>query len=465
MQVSSRVGPAQTVTLALALTLIAAGCRTAATDGPLSDTGSPGAAAAALTRPAESAGVDWAWLGGVTGTSAVIKAKVAPASHTQLLVGTAPGVYDPELSVPAEVVAPHGTDRLVAFHLTDLTPATRYHYAVALDGAPDAAYAGTFRTFPSGAADITVAFASCADTGSDHAVFDRIRAEDPDLFIHMGDLHYEDIAENDLDLFRAAYDAVLASPAQSALYRSVPLAYVWDDHDFGANNSAGDSPSRPAALESYNQNVPHYPLAGTDTPIFQAFTIARVRVLLTDTHSSRDQGSGTMLGATQKAWLKSELLAGRDDYPLVVWVNPSPWIDEPNAAARLEGTWGAFPDERKEIAEFITENNIDNVVMLSGDAHMLAIDDGTNNRYGDPGGPPGFPIMQAAAMDRDGSEKGGPYSEGTFPGGGQYGLMRVTDPGDGAVTVDWSGWNERGERAVDLRFTVPAHSVDLTRVP
>jgi len=293
-------------------------------------------------------------------------------------------------------------------------------------------------------------------TGSSAAVFDRIRADQPDLFIHMGDLHYEDIARNDVARFRSAYDAVLASPAQSALYRSLPLAYVWDDHDFGANNSTGSSPSRPAALEAYGEIVPHYPLAGADSPIYQAFTIGRVRVLLTDTRSARDPAAGTMLGAAQKAWLKSELRAGRDGYPVVLWVSSSPWIDAPGAAARLEGTWGAFPDERAELARFIADNDIRNLVMISGDAHMLAIDDGTNNRYADPAGPSGFPVMQAAALDKDGSVKGGPYSEGTFPGRGQYGLMRVTDDGAATVRVDWSGWNEHGERVVGLRFTVPA---------
>jgi phosphodiesterase/alkaline phosphatase D-like protein len=326
---------------------------------------------------------------------------------------------------------------------------------VAIDGVADGAHAGTVATFPAGAADIIVAFASCAETGSSAVVFDQIRAEEPDVFIHMGDLHYEDITRNDIELFRTAYDAVLAAPAQSALYRSVPLAYVWDDHDFGANNSTSRSPSREAALRSYAEYVPHYPLAGGESPIYQAFTIGRVRILLTDTRSARDPRADTMLGAEQKAWLMSELLASRDAYALAVWVNPSPWIAPADVAARLEGTWGAFPNERSELARFIADNGLDNIVMLSGDAHMLAIDDGTNNRYADPNGPPGFPVMHAAAMDRDGSVKGGPYSEGAFPGTGQYGLMRVTDDGGESVTVDWSGWNASGERVVGLRMTVP----------
>ena len=67
--------------------------------------------------------------------------------------------------------------------------------------------------------------------------------------------------------------------------------------------------------------------------------------------------------------------------------------------------------------------------MVSGDAHMIAIDDGTNTNYSDTPGP-GFPLFNAAALDRPGSIKGGPYSEGTVAGGGQFGTLEIEDTGD-----------------------------------
>jgi hypothetical protein len=44
--------------------------------------------------------------------------------------------------------------------------------------------------------------------------------------------------------------------------------------------------------------------------------------------------------------------------------------------------------------------------MISGDAHMVAIDDGTNSDYADGGGG-GFPVFHAGALDRSSSVKGG----------------------------------------------------------
>ena len=41
---------------------------------------------------------------------------------------------------------------------------------------------------------------------------------------------------------------------------------------------------------------------------------------------------------------------------------------------------------------------------MSGDAHMLAVDDGSHT-------PGGFPVMHASPLDKKGSIKGGPYVE------------------------------------------------------
>jgi len=95
-------------------------------------------------------------------------------------------------------------------------------------------------------------------------------------------------------------------------------------------------------------------------------------------------------------------------------VNPVPWI----SSEVDSDNWGAFPEEREELADFIASNDLaGSLAMVSGDAHMVAIDDGSNSGYSSLG-PAGFPVLHAAALDRPGSEKGGPYSHGAYPGGG-----------------------------------------------
>src|SRR5690606_6078407 len=95
--------------------------------------------------------------------------------------------------------------------------------------------------------------------------------------------------------------------------------------------------------------------------------------------------------------------------------------------------------------------------MLSGDAHMVAIDDGSHTDYRTPApdgtaarggeagldaagaGGAGFPLLHAAALDRPGSVKGGPYSEGAYPGPGQFGTLTVRDEGGPTVQVELAG--------------------------
>lgn len=402
--------------------------------------------------------VEWAWAGGVTESSVTVNARLADESDdVRLVVSEAPTMASPIYSAFAEA-DDSMNQRIVSLTVASLRPETEYFYAIESGGRLDVTRQGRFQTFPSGPSSFTFAFSSCARTGSNGAVFDAIREHDPLFFLVTGDFHYSNIDENDPGRFRDAFDDVLTSPAQSALYLRAPIAYTWDDHDFGPNGADGTSASAPAAQTVYRQVVPHYDLAARDTPgpIYQAFTVGRVRFILTDVRSERSPASDqdgpgkTMLGAEQLAWLKRELLAAKDRYPVIVWVNADPWID---AAGEGKDSWGGYASERQEVADFIAERNIRGLVMLSGDAHMLAIDAGTNSDYSAAGGA-GFPVMHAAALDRHGKVKGGPYSEGAFPGSGQFGLMTLTDDGGPNIEISWSGRNWKDEEVVGHAFTL-----------
>lgn len=409
-----------------------------------------------------SAGVEFLWSGAITPTSARIKAKISDEGAVARVACTGfPDLTGLSFS-PPDTALLAVSNRVIDASVSGLVPGTKYYYAVEIDGVLDTSKVGQFTTFLEyGAGIFTIALGSCAATGSNHAVFQTIRAYNPLLLLHMGDFHYQNIAVNDRNVFRAAYDVVLASPNQSALYRSTAIDYVWDDHDFGPNNSDSTAPGRTASRLTYQEYVPHYPLvAGTgDVPIYHSFTIGRVAFIVTDSRSARspasaiDDVSKTMLGADQKVWFKQQLLALEGVYPLKVWVNTLPWIGTTG-----DDGWYLYTNERRELADFIKDNEITGLCMVSGDAHMLAIDDGTNSDYASGGGA-GFPIFHAAALDQSGSVKGGPYSHGAYPGRGQFGLMTVLDSGTSSITVQWSGLTSANTERVAYEFTVPAESL------
>ena len=393
--------------------------------------------------------VVWAWTGGVTDRRATVAAELVAGSRQGRLW------LEPVAGGPARASATitPGTDNVVRMEVGDLDAATAYRYRIEVDGVPDGSRGrGSFRTMPSSAASFAIAFGACAYTGSSGAVFDAIAAMKPALYVALGDLHYGNPSKNDVAVFGNLYRRVLTAPAQAELYRNVPVAYVWDDHDYGTNDADSTVPTRPAARAAYQRYVPHYPLQSE--AINQAFSIGRVRIVLTDTRSERTAAS--MLGEHQLAWLERELVTASRSHALVIWVNPNPWIVPANPGPGSDD-WGAYPDERRRLADTISAARIDNLVMVGGDAHMVAIDDGTNTGFGT-APRRGFPLLHAGALDRPGSVKGGPYSHGTYPGPGQFGTITITDNGGPVVDAELTGRNWRGDILTSYLFRVATSS-------
>jgi alkaline phosphatase D len=292
--------------------------------------------------------------------------------------------------------------------------------------------------------------------------------------VHTGDFHYFNIAENRVEAFRVAYDSHLSCARLRTMLSSVPMMYQWDDHDFGPNDSNKHSPSREASLRNYRELVPHYPLAAASdagAPVDQAFTVGRVRFILSDLRSQRDPEALRMMTSAQDAWLRAQLLAARDGgSPLIFWVTSVPW----NGRATKADRWQGYPAHRAEIANFIKANGLaGKVVILSGDAHMTAIDDGSNSDFATGGGAP-IRVFQAGPLANVGSYKGGPYSHGARYKTEskkehlhQFGMVNIEDDGK-RLRVTWSGrqgadgvgdtvlLSERdAEGPIQYEFTIP----------
>jgi hypothetical protein len=393
----------------------------------------------------------WMWSGGVTHSDAVVVGRVDTSGDVRLLLSSPGGE-----STHSGAAADDGTWR---FALSGLDPDTPYTYRF-LVGGTESSRTGSFHTLSAGPQSFRVAVGSCSRLGSNGSVYEAILATDPDLMLFPGDFFYADHVQ-DFASFSDAYDTTLTEPAQAALYAAVPVAYVWDDHDFGGNDSDSTDPIRPVAQRAYRTFVPHYPLTGPET-INQAFAIGRVRFLLLDTRSARDpkstaDGPGkTMLGPAQLAWLEEQLLEAQEQDAVTVIVSSVPWITAADPGA---DDWGGYSAERQVIADFIAEHQLDErLFMVAGDAHMVAIDNGIHTNYS-AAGDTTFPLLHAAALDRPGSVKGGPYSEGVYPGGGQFGLIEVTDDGGDLVEITLSGHDWTGAVLVEYTFSVAVPEV------
>lgn len=400
--------------------------------------------------------LEYVWSGGITDSSATFGFKTTEKSVVRVVVSTSEG-FDKELRYSEAVEITEDTYLTGKAAADSLSPDTEYFYKLEINGelTTDPRLTGRFRTFVSGPFSYKIAFASCARTGSESEIFNAIEEQEPLFYLNTGDLHYENIRSNCEFAFAEAFFDVQRSITQSSLYRSTPIAYMWDDHDFGPNNSAKNSDCRNEAIAAYKAFVPHYPLpfTGNNDPVSQAFDVGRVKYVLTDLRSQKErpeyQGcektqKGTNFGSEEHlTWFKNQLLAAKKDTMVVAWVTGIPWISDQRSRfyqCDEKDDWGGYEEEREQIANFIRYYDIP-IFILAGDTHILAIDDGTHSDYAEGGGAP-IPVFHAAPLDNYNIHKGGPYSHGYSAQENQYGLMQIEDNGEDQICISWKGLNQ-----------------------
>lgn len=195
--------------------------------------------------------------------------------------------------------------------------------------------------------------------------------------------------------------------AMRKVLKKVPVAHVWDDHDFAQNNAhrdvAGKQEDRVAAFARY---LPTWPLPKSRLGVWQQFTVGHVEFWLVDMRSQRTevaktvtktvQPDGTtkltfaeppghtLLGAEQLAWLLDGLKASTATWKVVFLpVEINPLFDkimklglqlnvQPAIEAAADG-WCGYPTERAQLLDLHKSGKVKNLVFLTGDAHQASM--------------------------------------------------------------------------------------------
>ena len=310
-------------------------------------------------------------LGHVSSTEARIWAKSSESTKLSVRIST-----KPDLSSSRTVRGPKleaGSGLMGHVVVSNLQPATLYYYSVLLDGKP--ATPRPYPSFTTAPAEgqpghVRIAFTSCVgyhgyDATAGYADLGRTNI---DLLLMLGDNHYANT--NDPVVQRKYFFDQRATAGWRGLSPGTPIYAIWDDHDFGPNDSDGTLKGKERALQTFKEHWANPSYGEPDNPgVYFKFTRADVDVFMLDGRFYRDPNKATnlahktQLGTKQLAWFKRELLASKA--PVKVLASGGEW-----QGYGTDDSWRSFRQERDDIFKFIEDNSIKGVLLISGDRHF-----------------------------------------------------------------------------------------------
>ncbi len=317
-------------------------------------------------------------LGAVTAREALIWVRTSHLEPVRVRYGTTPWLTAADTKVSAEVFPTIESDRTAKVSLAGLKPATTYYYRVEIAGRVDKYLkpypAFSFRTAPAEQAGsrFRIAFGSCFRLQASAAddIWHGLAKWTPDAFIWIGDNIYGDAL--DPNVLAEEYRRIHEVPALRPFLSGIPQLAIWDDHDYGLNNHDREHPGKAEALDVFRDYWANPSYGLPDTPgVFTTYSYGGVDLFLLDGRYHRSPNKApagedrTMLGAEQLAWLKAGLKASRAPFKLLV--SGSGWSLQKGEHG---DAWSAFQEERDALFDFIRDEKIEGVVLVSGDTHM-----------------------------------------------------------------------------------------------
>ncbi len=313
-------------------------------------------------------------VGHVSDSTARLWAKGSNAGRLAFRIGLQPDLSDGRIVEGPDLVEDSSFTGQVT--VDGLRAATRYHYTPLLDGA--AALARPYPSFVTAPAaeyrgPLRVAFGSCVGRRGHlaAAAFGEMAARDNfDLLLMLGDNHYGDTT--DPALLRDYYHMLRTVAGFEKIIREKPTYAIWDDHDFGPNNSDGTTEGKEDSLRVFRDWWANPGYGEEDNPgCYHRFERNGVEFFMLDSRYHRtpnktpEDGKKTMLGTRQLRWLKEGLSASRATFKIVACGSEWQTLTQPDC-------WSSFARERQEIFDHITGEKIEGVVFLSGDRHFTA---------------------------------------------------------------------------------------------
>ena len=356
----------------------------------------------------------------------------------------------PEQKWRTDLVQTYKNSAFTAKCIADqLEPGRTYEYRVEINGdSVLLSYPTTFKTqslwqWRVDPPVFTLATGSCAyinepeydrpgkPYGANYQTFTQINAVKPDLMLWLGDnVYYREVDFHSRTGMQHRYTHDRAIPELQALLASTPQYAIWDDHDYGPDDSDGSFVHKETSWEVFRDfwGNPTFGVNGLKGCATQ-FQYADVDFFLLDDRYYRSPNycktcpDRTLLGKEQLQWFLAALAGSRAPFKIVAIGGQVLTTSENNETA-----FHFFPAERDTILKFIERENIKGVIFLTGDRHfseLSAMKNGAGNWVYDLTASPFTSGVYTGAGEKEKNEYRVP---GTVVEEHNFGLLRFSGP-------------------------------------
>jgi len=206
--------------------------------------------------------------------------------------------------------------------------------------------------------------------GGNYEIFTSIHEKSPDFMMWLGDNTYlREVDWNSMSGILNRYSHSRAVPEMQPLLANTHHYAIWDDHDFGPNDSDRSYHMKDSTLKAFNLFWAN-PTSGINGKpgITTKFQWNDCEFFLLDnryyrTPNNRKTGDRFILGDEQIEWLIDNLAGSRASFKFVAVGG-----QVLNSAAKYENH-ATFPEERQKLIDLIHQEGIKNVIFLTGDRH------------------------------------------------------------------------------------------------
>ena len=346
--------------------------------------------------------------------------------------------------------------------LSPLDPGQKYEYRLFIDGTlADLPYRTVFQTLPlwrwrGDPPSFRFAAGSCAyinepeydrpgtPYGAEYEIFGAIHDQAPDFMLWLGDNVY--FREPDWNsrtgaLHRYTHDRAL--PEMQPMLGSMHHYAIWDDHDYGPNNSDRGYWMKNVTLEIFGLFWANPSFGTEEMPgAITYFNWNDADFFLLDNRFYRSpndlQGENkTILGVKQRQWLMDNLVSSRATFKFVVMGGQ--FLNDVHMHETYQNY--GFSAERREIIDFIHAHRVTGVIFISGDRHFSEL-----SRMESEAGPVIYDLtlspLTAGPYTRGDQEENSYRVPGKVYVGRNFGLLEVS--------------GARREREVHIRVLDPA---------